>query len=281
MEVLPDGPSDARCAAAASRPVSHDGIGRHARTTASPLPHGLVDPRLLAPLIVRQVRAGRGSAAASGPHHRAIAIRSGRAPRATPSRPVGPAVQPCVTTGRWSDAVPTLFAELACRHAHALTPEESRYECHDHSTDALRSARVCLRAAIDAGASAGESREHGTAISSAGARARPGLVTEPRGNYRRGSGPDGEYGRPPHWLSTLGVRGGPGPRGDRVDARGLAPRPQQQRLVPPHRDLRIECDADCGRGGRLQSARSQRSVVVRGEGDDLGSRAFYAADPPL
>src|SRR5712691_12084378 len=117
MEALPDSPIDELCAAATSRWVPHDGIGRHTRTTASPLPHGLDDPRLLATLIVRQVRAGRGSAAASGPHHRSIATRSGRAPRATPSRPVGPAVRPCVPTGRWSDAVPTLFAELACRHA--------------------------------------------------------------------------------------------------------------------------------------------------------------------
>ncbi len=233
--------------------MSHDGIGRHAHTTAAPLPHGL---RLLATLIVRQVRAGRPRL----PRARTT-VRSPHDPvvcqRATPSRPVGLAVRPCVTTGRGSDAVPTLFAELACRHAHALTSEESRHECHDHSTDALRSARVCLRAAIDAGASAGESREHGTAISSAGACGRPGLVAEPCGNYRRGSGPDGEYGGPPHRVSTLGVRGGPGPRGDRVDARGLAPGPQQQRLVPSHRDLRIECDAHCRRGGRLQSARSQ------------------------
>src|SRR5713101_3253558 len=212
MEVLLDLPTEGPCAAGTSRPVSPDGIGRQARPPAAPLVHGLVDPRLVATLIVRQVRAGRG-AAASGPHHRSITTRSGRAPRATSSRPVGPAVRPSVTTGSWSDAVPTLFAELACRHAHALTPEESRHECHDHSTDALRSARVCLRAAIDPGPSAGESREHRTAISSAGARGRPGLVAEPRGNYRRGSGPDGEYGRPPHGLSTLGVRGGLGPRG--------------------------------------------------------------------
>src|SRR5712691_9117645 len=94
MEVLSGWPSDEPCAAATSRPVSHDGIGRHTRTTASPLPPGLVDPRLLATLIVRQVRAGRGSSAASGPHHRSIATRSGRAPRVTPFRPVGPAVRP-------------------------------------------------------------------------------------------------------------------------------------------------------------------------------------------
>jgi hypothetical protein len=42
-----------------------------------------------------------------------------------------------------------------------------------------------------------------------------------------GWSPHGEYGRPPHRISTLGVRGGPGPRGDRIDARGLAPGPQQ------------------------------------------------------
>src|SRR6266849_3482579 len=124
MEALADWPIDERCAAATSRPVSHDGIGRHARTTAAPLPPGLVDPRLLATLIVRQVRAGRGSAAASGLHHRSIAARSGRARRATPSRP---AVRACVTTGSGSDAVPTVFAELAWRHVHALTPEESRH----------------------------------------------------------------------------------------------------------------------------------------------------------
>ena len=122
MEVLLDWPSDGPCAAAPSGPVSPDGIERDARTTGAPLPPGLVDPRLLATLILRQVRAGRGSATASGLHHRSIAARSGRTRRATPSRPVGPAVRPCVTTASGSDTVSTVFAELAWRHVHALPP---------------------------------------------------------------------------------------------------------------------------------------------------------------
>ena len=37
----------------------------------------------------------------------------------------------------------------------------------------------------------------------------------------------------------------------------------------------------CRRGCGLQSARSQRSAVVRREGDNFGSGAVYAADPAL
>src|SRR5438128_8118521 len=166
------------CADATFRCMPHEAIGRHAVATADPLPNGLDELRLFAAAIIRHVRANRGTASASSPV-------TGSTSTSTPSSRVGQAMRstPCgpvdrlrtILDGGASVSIDTLFAELACRRVHALATEEGRHECHESSIDALRSPRVCLRAAVHADTSAGKSREHGTAISAPDACDRPGM----------------------------------------------------------------------------------------------------------
>src|SRR5712691_10907419 len=180
-----DGPIEGTCAVATSRWGPHAAIARHGCATADPLPNGLDALRLLASAIVRHVRAGRGAAGAAVSRGRSLAIRSRPASRAPTSRRVGPAVRRgTLSEDPWPESFETHLAGLACRRVHALAVKESHREWDHNSTDALRSARVCVRAAIDAGASPGEPREHGAAISAARARHRARLVADPCRDHR-------------------------------------------------------------------------------------------------
>jgi hypothetical protein len=107
------------------------GIRRHVLTA------DILDDRLLASLIVRCVRASRGPAHVSIHGERSIPTRVGHAGPITTSSPLGRIGRsPALTDERWSEAVHTLFAEVACRRVHTLAVEESRRERDQNSPDA-------------------------------------------------------------------------------------------------------------------------------------------------
>src|SRR5712691_3273627 len=142
------------------------------------------DHRLIATLVHHVVRATRASP-------RRVSVIEGtpatsaRSTRATRSHPLADTDQlGVIPDAGWPESVSILFVEVACRRAHALAREERQHDCRENSIDTLRSARVCIRAAIDAVASAGESREHGAPISAAGACHRPRLVADPCRDHR-------------------------------------------------------------------------------------------------
>jgi hypothetical protein len=111
-------PIDQPCASATAGSVRHEAIERPAGATADPLPNGLDDLRLFASVIVRQVRANRGTANASFhvTHALSPSTRSRRAGQATRSRSCRQADRRhLITEGGSSVPIHILFAELAGR----------------------------------------------------------------------------------------------------------------------------------------------------------------------
>jgi hypothetical protein len=84
-------------------------------------PPGVDDLRLFASLILRQVRANRGTVNASV--HIARSTSSSRRPSEARPRGHGQADQHPITGGESLVPVHTLFAELASRHVHSGTME--------------------------------------------------------------------------------------------------------------------------------------------------------------
>jgi hypothetical protein len=116
-------PIDDTCAVATAGSVRHTAIERPVCATASPLPHGLDDLRLIASVIVRQVRANRGTANVSFDvtHVLAPFTRSRRVGQAMRCRS-GREADRChpITEGGPSVPIHILFAELAGRRMHGV-----------------------------------------------------------------------------------------------------------------------------------------------------------------
>jgi hypothetical protein len=116
-------PIDEMCAIATASSVGHEAIERPACATADPLPNGLDDLRLFAAVIVRQVRANRGTANASVhvTHALSPSTRSRHAGQATRSRSCRQADRRHpITEGGSSVPIHILFVELAGRRVHSV-----------------------------------------------------------------------------------------------------------------------------------------------------------------
>jgi hypothetical protein len=116
-------PIDDTCAVATAGSVRYTAIERPVCATASPLPNGLDDLRLIASVIVRHVRANRGTAHVSFDvtHVLAPSTRSRRVGQATRSRSCRQADRRHPITDADSSApVHILFAELAGRRMHGV-----------------------------------------------------------------------------------------------------------------------------------------------------------------
>ena len=123
---LADGPIGKPYTAARDRWWRRAAIPRDPCPPADPLPHGLDDLRLFASVIVRQVRANRGTANASFHVTRSTpsSTRSRRVDRATRSRRCGQADRRHpITDGERSMSLHILLAELAGRWVHDLATE--------------------------------------------------------------------------------------------------------------------------------------------------------------
>ncbi len=121
--MLVHGPIDETCAVATACSVRHTAIERPMCTTANPLPHGLDDIRLVASVIVRQVRANRGivNVSVDVTHSLSPSTRTRRVGQATRSRLCRQADRrhPIIEGGS-SVPIHMLFAELAGRRVHGV-----------------------------------------------------------------------------------------------------------------------------------------------------------------